>query len=72
MKILITGATGFIGSNLTEQLLLSGHDVIIVTRNKERAEKSFLLPVEIVEQDLSQGIINDERISNSPHGREYC
>lgn len=27
MKILVTGAEGFIGSHLTEQLVISGHDV---------------------------------------------
>ena len=29
MKILVTGATGFIGSHLSEQLVKDGHDVII-------------------------------------------
>ena len=34
MKILITGATGFIGSALTRRLLDDGHKISILTRNK--------------------------------------
>lgn len=59
MKILVTGATGFIGSRLIERLLLAGHEIVIVTRNKKKAEKSLLLPVKIIEHDLTDGAIND-------------
>src|SRR3954447_9693110 len=33
MKILVTGATGFIGRSLSEQLAQNGHEVIALCRN---------------------------------------
>src|SRR4051794_32219829 len=38
MKILVTGATGFIGGRLTRQLLADGHDVRALVRNPDKAE----------------------------------
>lgn len=50
MKILITGATGLVGSKLLEELVLSGHDDIrILTTNKLRAKDQISFPVEIFE-----------------------
>lgn len=37
MRILITGASGFIGSHLTQALLDKGHDVLVCVRHPERA-----------------------------------
>ena len=33
MKILVTGASGFIGSHLVEFLRQAGHEVLLVSRN---------------------------------------
>jgi uncharacterized protein YbjT (DUF2867 family) len=33
MRILVTGATGYVGSRLVTQLLEAGHDVVVATRN---------------------------------------
>lgn len=41
MKVAITGATGFVGSRLVEQLQAKGHDPLILTRNREAALKVF-------------------------------
>ncbi len=38
MKILITGGTGFQGSNLSKSLLDDGHDVVILNLNSEKNE----------------------------------
>jgi uncharacterized protein YbjT (DUF2867 family) len=42
MKILVTGATGYIGKRLIPLLLNEGHTVICVVRDKERAQNSFI------------------------------
>ncbi|MCS6777668.1 MAG: TIGR01777 family oxidoreductase, partial [Chthonomonadaceae bacterium] len=41
MKILVTGATGFIGRPLCNQLLQQGHQVIALTRNPEKARATL-------------------------------
>ena len=40
-KFLVTGGSGFIGRKLCQLLINSGHDVTIVTRNKENTAKLF-------------------------------
>lgn len=44
MKILITGATGFVGSALTKKLLEQGHEINILTRNPENLASEFKDP----------------------------
>jgi dTDP-6-deoxy-L-talose 4-dehydrogenase (NAD+) len=39
MRIMLTGATGFIGSHLVRELLKNRHQVFIIVRNLERAKK---------------------------------
>ncbi|MDD4975790.1 MAG: TIGR01777 family oxidoreductase [Bacteriovorax sp.] len=41
MKILITGATGFIGKRLTAKLLEKGFEINVLTRDKQKAKKLF-------------------------------
>ena len=40
-KFLVTGGSGFIGSRLCQMLINAGHDVTILTRNKEDAARKF-------------------------------
>lgn len=42
MKVLLTGATGFIGKKLCQSLLASGHQLHILTRDAKKAEQSIL------------------------------
>lgn len=65
MHILITGATGFIGRQLTKKLLNEGYSVSILTRNKMHADSLFSYQVTSYQslQDIDHqihfdGIIN--------------
>ncbi|MFT5719867.1 MAG: hypothetical protein ACI9W6_000155 [Motiliproteus sp.] len=60
MKLLITGASGFIGTALIRQLLLAGHEVIGLSRMPERLSKinsgQFRVINQLVEIDASENI----------------
>lgn len=49
MKILITGATGYIGRRLTNELINDGADIRILVRNKLKLERTMQEKCEIVE-----------------------
>ncbi|HUB68565.1 MAG TPA: NAD-dependent epimerase/dehydratase family protein [Candidatus Methylacidiphilales bacterium] len=51
-QILITGATGFIGRQLTRDLVSAGQPVRILARNPEKARSLFGETIEIVAGDL--------------------
>ena len=54
MKILLTGATGYIGKRLLPILVAQGHDIICCVRDKNRfyAPKEFLKNITIIEVDF--------------------
>ena len=53
MNILITGATGFIGRHLLNELILQKCEITVVTRNKENAKSfSWHKKVSYIECDL--------------------
>jgi len=52
MKVLVTGATGFIGSHLTRSLLADGYDVRALVRPTSNARELEKLGAEIVRGDL--------------------
>lgn len=38
MKVLVTGATGFVGKKVVEKLLAKNHQVVVLTRNPQKAQ----------------------------------
>lgn len=52
MKILITGATGFVGQHLTNALIERGHKVFCLVRNVEKARGLVPPAVQLIECDL--------------------
>lgn len=53
MKILVTGATGFIGQRLVERLLETGHNVTCLVRETSRRERLEELGVSLKFADIS-------------------
>ena len=67
MRILITGAAGFLGSHMTERLLSEGHTVIgldnFITGNRENLAPFFANPrFSLMEQDVSKFISVIDRL----------
>ena len=54
MKILVTGASGFVGSHLSERLLKDGHEVFAIVRNPAKMKISH------PHLHLIQGDLNDQ------------
>lgn len=52
MKILVTGATGFIGGRLTRRLLAEGHEVRALVRNPHKANRLRAAGAELFQGDL--------------------
>ena len=61
MKILISGATGFIGSNLIDGLLVDGrHEIIATSRNQKKAKTfNWFERVEYIPYDLDDDSDNN-------------
>jgi dTDP-6-deoxy-L-talose 4-dehydrogenase (NAD+) len=59
MRVLITGATGFIGRHVVNRLLASGHSVVAIARNEDRARTlPWFEHVNFVEFDLHNETFN--------------
>lgn len=57
MKILITGATGFVGKALTQKLIEKNHSIIVLSRNPDSAKHLFGGKVEAIAWDATKGEI---------------
>jgi len=75
MNILVTGATGFIGSHLCQELIQRGHHVFALSRSGRTGNIESLLPHkefhleigDIQDTDLMRNIIKDNRIKTIFH-----
>jgi uncharacterized protein YbjT (DUF2867 family) len=65
MKILLTGATGYIGKRLLPVLVENGHEVVCFVRDSKRfvVKKSLAVHIRIVEGDY----LNPETLGNIPN-----
>ncbi len=62
MKILLTGASGLIGSRLVYRLLHEGHDLVLLGRTPERLKTQFPVPCQFFGWDPDQGNIPPEAL----------
>ena len=51
-KVVITGASGFVGKNFVKMLDLHHYEISVITRKKEKLENLFDASVKIIEADL--------------------
>ncbi|MBM7504375.1 SDR family oxidoreductase [Agromyces aurantiacus] len=64
MRILVTGATGYIGGRLVPRLIDAGHDVRVIVRRPERLrDVPWAADVEVVEGDLTDAAAVDRATS---------
>lgn len=64
-RVLVTGATGFIGGRLVERLLEQGAEVRCVVRGLASAVRLARLPVEIVKADLADAKAMDAAVKGT-------
>lgn len=64
MRILVTGATGFIGLSLGPQLVSAGYKVIVVTRNSAKARAQLTYKADFVECDLNREALAPENFKD--------
>jgi NADH dehydrogenase len=50
MRVLVLGGTGFVGRHVVARLSAAGHEVVVVTRRRDRGRPLFLLPTVQVRQ----------------------
>jgi len=69
MKILVTGGAGFIGSHLTEALILAGHTVTVIDNLRSGHEQNLAAVKDKI--NFIKGDINDEKtLATAMNGQE--
>jgi len=62
MKVLVTGATGFVGKVLVEKLFEKGHEVNILTTRDNIESGFFTVPVSIFKWNIGKGHLDVESL----------
>lgn len=63
MRVLVTGATGLVGSALCRALVQDGHSVVAQTRNARQAERRLFPGIELLEWNPAQQDFPVERMA---------
>ncbi|MBX3040998.1 MAG: TIGR01777 family oxidoreductase [Bdellovibrionaceae bacterium] len=58
MKVLMTGATGMVGRELGKALVAAGHQVVIISRDREKAAQKTPFPCEVIEGNLTEAPVS--------------
>lgn len=64
MKVLITGATGLIGKEVGKALAEKGHEIFVIARNKKKAQQQLPFPCVIIQGDLNEAPIRDQKLES--------
>ena len=54
MKVLLLGATGYLGGNIAYRLVEAGHDVTCVVRSTSDTSRLEKLNVQVISNDLNE------------------
>lgn len=63
MKILMTGATGSVGNYVGRRLVELGHEILVVTRSKDKALHYLEFPAEVIEHDLVGHVLPENKLN---------
>ena len=66
MKILVAGATGFIGQELLKKLHENGHDIVVLTRDAQLAAVRLPVLAAVIEWSLENGDLNENIFDGVP------
>ena len=66
MRILVTGATGFVGTYVVNELLRRKHDVAVLARHPESARNRYNLPVSVA----AGNVLEPASVRRAADGRE--
>ena len=67
MKVLLTGASGFIGQHLLQQLLKANVEVIVLGRRKPDFHTGQFIKIDLLQTEIDQSAIKDSGATQLIH-----
>lgn len=71
MKTIVTGATGFVGRRLVEELLTQGYEVVVVVRSRHKCPTEWNGKVCIAEADVTDRLAVEEHLEKFYQGDAF-